>query len=446
MAGQSLQAAVTERLDTLKSFKVGVWSPIAFGLMMLGDSWDISVMAYVIAPLKDEWHLDPLQMGGLMSSGFFGQLIGAIFVAPLAERFGRMPVFNLGIVAMCLMSLACAAGQDPHVFMGLRVAQGIALGAVLPVGMSYINELAPTASRGRYFSMSQFLMVAGFSLCAMAAAWVVPHLGWRWMFIIGAYPMLLVPFVLFTLPESPRWLARLGRREATNKALRKLGAAPVDDSVISQIQEREPQIPVSALLEKNTRWLTIFTVILWFFTSLVAYGFSSWTPFLYEKVFMLKRDDALLYAGIAAFIYMFTPLLYAAILDKVGRRPPGIVIAMLTLINTVTLTFFATAHVNLTVVLLALGWITSGASFVLLWPYTAEIFPTKMRSTGLGLASAAARAGSMLTPFVVTGILEEHQPVNYIFAVFAGATALVLLLWIFTSKEMKGKQLDEGEA
>jgi MFS transporter, putative metabolite:H+ symporter len=445
MAGQSLQAAVTERLDNLKSFKVGVWSPIAFGLMMLGDSWDISVMAYVIAPLKDEWGLNPLQMGGLMSSGFFGQLIGAIVVAPLAERFGRMPVFNLGVIGMCVFSLACAAMHDPNIFMGMRVAQGIALGAVLPIGMTYINELAPTASRGRYFSLSQFLMVAGFSLCAMAAAWVVPNLGWRWMFIIGAYPMLLVPFVIMTLPESPRWLARLGRRDATNKALRKLGAAPVDESVVSVEQEREPQIPVSALLEKETRWLTIFSCVLWFFTSLVAYGFSSWTPYFYEKVFMLKRDVALQYSGAAAFIYMFTPLLYAAILDKIGRRPPGIVIAMLTLVNTITLTIIATTHVDISVLLLAVGWITSGASFVLLWPYTAEIFPTKMRSTGLGLCSAAARAASMLTPFVVTGLIEAKQPVNYVFAVFAVSTLFVFLLWVFTSKEMKGKALDEGE-
>ncbi|MEJ0022925.1 MAG: MFS transporter [Alphaproteobacteria bacterium] len=202
--------------------------------------------------------------------GFAGQLIGAIGFGPLAERFGRIRVFSAAVVIMSILSLACAAVDNEQHFLWLRFAQGIGFGGAAPVCASYINELAPTKTRGRYFSIFQFLMVSGFSLCAVASAIVIPTLGWRWMFIIAAFPVIFVPFILATLPESPRWLARLGRVEATNKALKKLGAAPLDGSFDGAVQEEEPRIPVSALFSREARWLTIFTCALWFFTSLVA--------------------------------------------------------------------------------------------------------------------------------------------------------------------------------
>ncbi len=189
----------------------------------------------------------------------------------------------------------------------------------------------------------------------------------------------------------------------------------------------------------------IATCALWFLTSLVSYAFSTWTPTLYVDVFHLKLKDSLNYAAMTGVVYMFTPLVFALILDRVGRRPPGIVIASATLLTLIVLIVLGRSNPALSVLLIAIGWTTSGGSFVLLWPYTAEVFPTRMRSTALGVCSAVARAGSVLTPLVVAGVLQATGSISLVFVALAVPTFIVLMLWLFTSKEMARRRLEDVE-
>lgn len=442
-AGQGLQEAVAERLDNLTDWRVRYWAPFVLGLMMMGDSWDVGIIGYVMPSLRVEWGLTPLQIGWIISAGFAGQLVGALLFGPLAEKYGRMRVLNIAVVTMSLLSVACAMAKDPHLFTWLRFAQGVGFGGAVPVCVSYINELAPTATRGRYFSLFQFLMVSGFALCGFVGAVVIPEYGWRAMFLIGAFPMILTPFIVFTLPESPRWLARLGRIEATNRALAKIGALPVDAGITVQVEERAPRVPIGMLFTPQLRWLTLATCLLWFLTSLVAYGFSTWTPTIYVDVFHLSLETSLRYAALTGVAYMLIPLVFAAVIDRFGRRPSGIAVSAATLAALIILTLAGDKFAALSVPLIAIGWIASGASFTLLWPYSAEIFPTEIRSTALGLCSATARLGSTLTPLVVAGVLSATGSISAVFAALAAPTTIIVLLWLFGSREMARQRLEE---
>ncbi|MBX3564164.1 MAG: MFS transporter [Sphingomonas sp.] len=441
---QSLPEAVTERLDSTTSWKVRYWIPIALGLMMMGDSWDLTVAGFVMPSLRAEWGMSAGQVGMIFSAGFAGQMIGAILFGPLAERFGRMPVFNIAIVVMSLLSIACGLVHDPLLFATLRFLQGVGFGGAAPVIASYINEMAPTASRGRYFSTFQFLMISGFSLCAIASALVIPTLGWRMMFFIGAFPVLLTPFVLWTLPESPRWLARMGRLEETNRALVKLGAPPIEAGTVDlRPTAQPPRAPLRALFAPGIRMLTLCTCVLWFCTALVSKSFATWTPTLYVDVFGLTVPQSLNIAAWIGVVYGCTPIVFAFILDRVGRRPTGIAIASATLITTLLLSFLGNNGAMLSIFLIGMCWVTSGSSFTLLWPYTAEVFPTHVRSTALGMASAVARAASSLTPLAVAGMLSFTGSVSGVFLALALSTLVVLLLWLFTTKEMARRSLDQ---
>lgn len=445
-AAQGLQAAVAERLDSLKSWKVRYWAPVVLGAMMMGDSWDVTIIGYVMPSMRSEWALTTLQVGPIISSGFAGQLVGAIVFGPLAERFGRLSVFSAAVVLMSVFSLVCATAHDPTLFAIVRFIEGIGFGGAAPVCASYVNELAPTATRGRYFSIFQFLMVSGFSGCAIVSAFVIPALGWRAMFVIGAFPALFAPLVLLTLPESPRWLARLGRLDATNRALARLGAPPVNADVNLTLREEAPRIPIAALFARDIRWHTLFTCVLWFLTSLVAYAFSTWTPTLYVDVFHLTLKQSLNFTAWIGVVYGLTPLVFALILDRVGRRPTGIAIALATVAAAIALSVLGRANAAASIWLIGVGWIASGSCFVLLWPYTGEVFPTQMRSTALGLCSAIARAGSMLTPLAVGGVLAATGSISAVFAALAAPAVVVLLLWLFTTKEMARRRLDEPSA
>ena len=383
---QTLQGAVAARIDAITGWKVRYWAPLVLGLIMLGDSWDSIVIAYVMPSLRAEWSLTPLQIGTLISAGYAGQFFGSFVLGPAAERFGRMPVFNVSITLMCLLSVGCALAPDREVFLALRFFEGVAIGGALPVCISYVNELAPTKTRGRYFSVFQFIMVSGYSLASIASAYIIPEFGWRAMFYLGAAPVLLIPLVMLTLPESPRWLAKIGRVGAANKALFRLGSAPVDENLPQERTDAARRIPILGLFAPAYRTRTVVVAALWFFTSLVSFGLATWVPSLYVQVFHVTIEQSLRYSALASAIYLFVPLLFAGVIDRVGRRWPAILSAGAAFASLVGLIAIDHSQTPLVVTLITTGWVAAAAGSIILWPYTAEIYPTHIRATGLGLS------------------------------------------------------------
>lgn len=437
-----LQGAVGERIDGLTSWCVRFWAPIVLGLIMLGDSWDSIVIAYVVPSLKQEWGLDTIAIGAMISAGYAGQFVGSLLLGPLAEKFGRMPIFYVAIAAMCMFTLGCALSHDPQLFLTLRFCAGFSLGGALPVCISYVNELAPTKTRGRYFSLFQFIMVSGYALVSITAPFIIPAHGWRTMFFIGAFPVLLIPLVMLTLPESPRWLARYGRVAKANRALAKLGAAAVDENLpIGGAEAR--RVPVLALFAPEYRMRTIVVSALWFFTSLVSFAFATWAPTLYTQVYHLPLEEGLRYTAIAGALYLFVPLAFAALIDIVGRRGPAIFVNSVALLALIALIAISQPQTLTVATLITTGWIAAAAGSVILWPYTAEIFPTQMRATGVGLSSSLARGASMLTPLVVAGTLAYGGSVRVVFAMLGVCSLIVILLWVFFTRETARKSLEE---
>src|SRR5690606_5485212 len=162
--------------------------------LMLFDSWDSIVIAFTLPVISAEWSLSPLQSGWLISAGYGGQFLGAITFGSMAERYGRLPVLRLLVVVMSVLAVFCAMAGSYGQLISLRALQGLAIGGALPVSISYINEIAPTATRGRFFGTFQFLMTSGFGLASLASAWLIPAFGWRLMFALGAIPLLILPF------------------------------------------------------------------------------------------------------------------------------------------------------------------------------------------------------------------------------------------------------------
>ncbi len=412
---------------------------------MLGDSWDAIVIAYVLPSMRQEWGLDTLTIGAMISAGYGGQLLGSLSLGPAAEKFGRLPVFASAILAMCAFSLASAVTRDLHVFFALRFLEGFALGGALPACISYVNELAPTATRGRYFSLFQFVMVSGYPLVSITAPFVIPAFGWRTMFYLGAAPALFVPLMLMTLPESPRWLARCGRIADANKALARLGAPPVDEN-LPQAEEETRKVPMAALFAPEYRKRTTVVSLLWFGSALVSFAFATWVPTLYVQVYHTTPKASLQYAAIASGIYIFVPLVFAAIIDAFGRRRPAMTVNVIAFVSLIALILTDHAQTTLVVTFITTGWIAAAAGTIILWPYTAEIFPTHMRSTGLGMSSSLARAASMLTPLVVGGTLAATGSVQGVFGFMAACAFAVTVLWWRYTQETAKKSLEETAA
>jgi len=441
-----MEAEVGDTLDRLQTFRARIWAPVLLGLIMMFDSWDSIAIAYVMPSLSKEWGLGPATVGSLISSGYIGQFIGAIALGALAERVGRMPVFVSAVAVMGALAFGCALTPDYRLLFAIRFIQGLAIGGALPVSITYVNELAPTESRGRYFAMFQWLCMSGYAAASISSTFIIPKLGWRWLFGFGAIPLILLPLVLITLPESPRWLARRGRTEAVRRALMKLGGTMISTGVPLeadvQAADQVQPVPVTALFSPAYRSRTIVILLLWFLTSFATFGLTTWIPSIYVTVFHIPVADALRYAAMPATLFLVATIGIAAFIDTVGRRPFAIFGTGVAAVALAILTFYHPAQRWLLVTLIVTGQLCISMSSLIVWPYTAENYPTNVRAVALGVCSSLARAASMLTPLFVGVILNVGAPISVVFAVFAVFALAAMILWSVATTETARVRLE----
>ena len=149
------------------------------GRHALFDGIDTLAIAYALPVLTASWHLSPQKAGVLISAGYLGQLAGAVLFGWLADRTGRVATIRYTIAIYAFLSLVCAFSWSYSSLLVFRVLQGLGLGGEVPVAAAYINELAQSKTRGRFFLIYEQTYSAGRLCAALLGVWVVTHLGWR---------------------------------------------------------------------------------------------------------------------------------------------------------------------------------------------------------------------------------------------------------------------------
>ena len=198
---------IAARVDRLPVSRWHVKARIIIGVATFFDAFDALAIASVLPVLVPMWKLTPPQIGLLISAGFLGQLLGAVFFGWIAERYGRMTGMAWSILIFAIMSLVCAGAWSYDFLLIFRLIQGFGLGGEVPIAATYISELAKPSVRGRFVMLYELIFPVGIVAASVAGVWVVPHLGWQFMFVFGAAPAVLVLFLRRALPESARWLA-----------------------------------------------------------------------------------------------------------------------------------------------------------------------------------------------------------------------------------------------
>jgi MFS transporter, putative metabolite:H+ symporter len=432
---------VGETLDGSGSWSLRAKAPWLIGFLMLFDSWDSVVIAYTLPVLIGEWKLAPVQAGLLISAGYGAQFLGAIVFGTLAERYGRLPILKVLVLVMSVLAIVCAMAGSYNQLIAFRALQGLAIGGALPVAICYINEIAPTSTRGRFFGTFQFLMTSGFGLAALSGAWLIPAFGWRVMFAIGAVPLLVLPFTAI-LPESPRWLAGRGRTDEAARSLARLGSGSIPaENARMAIPGSGEKVPYAMLFAPEVRKTSIVTAFLWFLTSLVSFGLVTWIPSIYVSMFKIPVADALKYNIVVAISIFILPIFLRQTIDRIGRRPPPMLGTAFGGLALLTMIFINTNATILLVTLAIIGQIGISIGSMVLWPYTAETYPTRIRSLALGTSSSVARAASMLTPLLVGGVMQATGSVTLVFLVFGLASIAVAMLWFLGVRETAGRKM-----
>ena len=414
------------------------------GIATFFDGIDALAIAYVLPVLVGAWDISPHRIGILISAGYVGQLFGAVFAGWIAERVGRLPTMVYTVAAYAVFSLLCALSWDYSSLLVFRTLQGLGLGGEVPVAAAYINEFAKAKGRGRFVLVYEQVYSAGRLMAALLGVWVVTRFGWRYMFLFGGLPALLVVFLRRYLPESPRWLASQGRLEEADRVIKQMECtAPLEKTrgVVVRHQPAE-KAQWRELFQGTYRSRTFTSWAVWFIAFLLLNGLATWVPTLYATVFRLPVQTALRYGAISSVAGFAGCIAVALLIDWSGRRLWYLCAFSLAGLACIGLWLFGAGSVVAVVIVACITTFAANSIAMLVFLHTPEIYPTRIRALATSVASAWLRVASIVAPLFIGFTIETYH-LGAVFLVFGAMACIGALITGLFSIETKDRVLEE---
>jgi MFS transporter, putative metabolite:H+ symporter len=449
------EGAATHLLARLERVPASRWFVIArvvMGSATFFDAFNALSIAFVLPILVPLWHITPPEIGILIGASYVGQIIGAFAFSWGAERYGRIPCAAAATAIYAVLSLACAAAWSFNVLLVLRFVQGIGVGGEMPVAATYISELSKARGRGRFFLLYEMIFPIGLMATGQVGAWLVPLMGWQIMFLVGGIPGLVIALMLLRLPESPRWLIGKGRLAAAEAVIGRLEAASESSEAAHAASAvtlpAQVEVPAryrgkwSELLSPAYRGRTLIAWVLWASAFLVANGLNNWMPTLYTTVYHLALPEALRAASLTNVAQVCLVLICALVIDRTGRKYWMIGAFGLGAVTLGIMGLGGAQEVSWFIVLSTLSYGLIGSIAAVVYLYTPEIYPTRMRAVGTGVATSWLRIASAIGPTMIGFMLGKGGGVDAVFLMFA-VVAIIGLIAATRMVETRNLQLEE---
>lgn len=408
---------------------------VLVGVGSFFDLYEVFLGGVLATILAVQWNLSDTGKSAVIASAFIGMFVGANILSVLADRFGRRRIFMFNLAFYSVFSLASAFSPNLGVFLVLRFLAGVGIGSELVLVDTYLSEFVPARVRGRTVAWAYVIGFLGVPLAALLGARVVAKAsflgltGWRWLLIFGALGAIFVWFARRQLPESPRWLIAHGRPEEAaavvdeieKKALQGRPAPAVPATTEAATVSEQPKLRLADAFSGKYRRRTIMLWIFQILQTVGYYGFGSMAPLvLIAKGYTVT--DSLGYAALAYIGYPLGALVSVPLVERFERK--YLIVASAVAIGVFGLIFgFAT---NTALIVLA-GFLLTASSNVFsnaYHIYQAEIFPTAIRSSAVGIAYSLSRATSAILPFIAVSALAHFHADG----VFIGSAVLMAIL------------------
>jgi putative MFS transporter len=433
--------SLSARLDRLPITSVHRTAIIALAFAYFFELGDINTFSFAAPSLIQQWHITMHQVAFVTSAGFAGMFAGALACGRLADRIGRRRALILAIALYTLASLANVFVWNITSLVVCRFITGIGL-AMTVVANTYVSEVFPAASRGRYLSLILTLGLIGIPATAWVARGLVPvaSWGWRLIFLWGALGAISLAFAR-RMPESPRWLAQRGEHRQAEAALQVFeSAALAQYGTLAAPDERQTDEPaqrdvrIADLFERGQRGKTLMLIVVWVFQTVGAYGFLAWVPtLLVDHGFSIVRS--LTYTSVIAVCNPLGSWIASLFVERIDRKWYVTINALAVAVFGLLFGFtFEPAGIMVFGALVVIGL----QSFVAaVYAYTPELFPTRLRSTGHGLVYGLGRLANVVGPLIISALYSSlgYQSVFvYITVCWALAAAAVGLFGPLTSR------------
>jgi putative MFS transporter len=433
------RSPIAARLERLP---VGRFHYRFISLVSLGewfDMYDLFMVAYVGAALQNSGFLSLQQFSDLIAAGFIGMFVGTVLFGMTSDQIGRRTSFVAMLLIYSVFTLIGSLAQSATWLIVCRFLAGIGIGAEIVIIDAYVSEIVPSYARGRFIAITQVVGFTSVPIVAVLSRVLVPlHLligGWQWVMLFGAAGALLAWYLRLGLPESPRWLESVNRTqeaeavldmiEGQSRAWASGSRTASQESTLQRVKAARDSISrrwsfsrFRELWNPQYRARTAMLIIFQTLQTLGFYGFANWAP-----TFLLKRGIGLLhslnYSLLIALIAPAGPLIASFTADRLERK--WTIFALALSIAGFGLGFAMWRSPALIVMSGALVTLCSNWFSAVLHSYQSELFPTRIRATGVGFTYSWSRLSAALSSFVIAAVLAHG--VTPVFAMLAIAMA-----------------------
>jgi putative MFS transporter len=390
-----------ERLEAQKKLTSNQWKLICTAnIADLLDFFDFFLIGYVTAALTKEWQLPYWQGGAILLASGLGAVPGAFIWGWLGDKIGRRTVFIWSAVTISLATGVMVFTPEPNALIPgwlflvfFRVFVGIGNAGIFTIDLPLVQEFIPAYKRGWVSALVTTLLPGGGMLAGLVSAWLLPLIGWRYLFLVGLSPLVLVFMIRYWVPESPRWLMRMGRMEEARKSL----------AWALMIDPKEIALPASLSEGEKTRWLDLFKyprlVAAGCMTGLTQTGgasFGLWGATLLVIVLNTSPAHAaflMVFVGLSGIVGRF---FITALIEPLGRRGAGTLACGMAALLTVSAGYLYDVYIgtwSLFYMLMIAGTFFSSAIYTVVGPYMSEIWPARLRSSGMGMSYGVGNLG-----------------------------------------------------
>jgi MFS transporter, putative metabolite:H+ symporter len=413
------------------------------GIGMFFDGFDIYLGGSVVAATYKSGFSTLGQNALFVSLTFVGMMVGAFVTGFLGDRYGRRFTYQVNLLLFGLASLAAAFAPNMTVLIFLRFLMGMGLGAENVVGYSTITEFVPASTRGRWLGFVAVFVVTGLPVASLLGYLIVPHFGWRGMFILGGVGALIVWYMRKNLPESPRWLEAVGRGDEADALLKTIEqqasqSGPLPEPLVPALPAA--QVSFAALFAPPLLNRMVVGCVCLIVINTLLYGFVAWLPtfFVKEGLSIAKSFGYALLMGLGAPVGSAIGALTA---DGWGRKPTIIGASLLTIglgliypviTNPILLPLVGFALMIPIYVLVAL----------LFGVYIPELFPTEVRLRASGICNTFGRGATIVTPFIVVSRFNSGG-VAGVMAMMIVLLAVQILVVLFLGIEPANRRLED---
>ncbi|NBB29766.1 MFS transporter [Cellulophaga sp. BC115SP] len=405
-------------------------------LMNMLDGMDVMVISYAAPAITKAWNIGAEALGLVFSSGLVGMSVGALMIAPYADRFGRKKMMIISGLLMGVTIFITSFAGSINQLIFFRFINGLGIGCMLASTAALTSEYAPSKTKDFWVSFALSGYPIGAVLSGIVAAKIIPTYGWHSIFqLAGCCTLASVPVVYFFLAESLEFYLKsqpLGALEKANDLLVKMGRESI--STLPEKPQVHQKVPIKLLLSQEFRISTFQLWIALFLSFATLYFLTSWIPKLASTAGL--SIELAIYAGtvfnLGAFVGIITQGYFSS---KYGlKKTIGTILVLTAILMAIFKVFVGTDWILLVFGLLGFG-IQGG--FVGLYAVSARIYPTEFRTTGVGWSIGIGRLGGIIGPAVGGVLIGLGLSMSTNFLIFAIPTALAgLMTWYLSTDKV----------